>query len=335
MKNNKNNDNNKLETTADTPSQLRERIQDLETYIEGRKSHWDALAERLSQQRAAAVDLETAVRVRDARIDGYAKRTARLERRGEGQRREIALLRDRLTESRRSGPREALQPQPPSPDEAKVILRAAYDKLAAMRAEQSRLKSMLTDKDAYIDRLCGRLSQLELERGETAKTLRKQRDVIEYIETEIRSRLTDVARSSSSAERRREITSKVNELDQRRALRRERDESPFINPVGQLALLEDGEATKTFDIGAETMTIGRAPHNGIQLAGESVSREHARLTPTSNGLLLEDLCSSNGLKVNNQRTNSHHLRSGDEIAIGKLRLRFTEVVIPINRHSAS
>jgi hypothetical protein len=332
MKNNKNSSDSKLNKPADSARHLRERIQDLETYIEGRKAHWDALADRLNRQRRDAIDLETAVRVRDARIDGFARTAARLERRVEGQRREIELLRDRLTEVRRSGAQEPARP--PSPDEAKVILRAAYDKLASMRTEQSRLKAVLADKDAYIDRLCGRLSELELERGETAKTLRKQRDVIEYIETEIRTRLTEVARGSQSAERRREITSKVNELDQRRALRREREEGDFISPIGRLTLLTDGDDTMVYDIGADTVTLGRGPQNAIQLSGESVSREHARLTPTSDGLLIEDLCSRNGVKVNDRCVNSRHLRSGDELTIGKLRLRFTELVIPIDRHSA-
>jgi hypothetical protein len=332
MKNNNNNDNNKLDKLPDSTRQLRERIQDLEIYIAGRKAHWDALAERLSRQRRDAIDLETASRVRDARIDGFAKTAARLERRVEGQRREIEILRERLTEVRRTG---AHEPAPsPSPDEAKVILRAAYDKLASMRAEQSRLKAMLADKDAYIDRLCGRLSELELERGETTKTLRKQRDVIEYIETEIRTRLTEVARGSQSAERRREIASKVSELDQRRALRREREDGDFISPIGRLTLLTDGGETTVYDIGAATVTIGRGPQNAIQLSGDSVSREHARLTPTGSGLLIEDLCSRNGLKVNNRCVNSHLLRSGDELTIGKLRLRFTELVIPIDRHNA-
>ena len=35
--------------------QLRERIQDLEGYIDGRKAHWQALAERLKQERATAI----------------------------------------------------------------------------------------------------------------------------------------------------------------------------------------------------------------------------------------------------------------------------------------
>ena len=64
MNNHKNNQNNQLDKPAPSPRQLRERIQDLETYIEGRKAHWDALAERLSRQRSNAIDLETAIRVR-------------------------------------------------------------------------------------------------------------------------------------------------------------------------------------------------------------------------------------------------------------------------------
>ena len=68
MDNNKNNHNDILHTLTAENADLRGRIQDLETYIDGRKMRWDALAAKLLGEQQTVADLETAVRVRDARV---------------------------------------------------------------------------------------------------------------------------------------------------------------------------------------------------------------------------------------------------------------------------
>lgn len=314
---------------------LRERIQDLESYIDGRKAHWEALSDRLREERQTAEHLESAVRVRDARITGFARTTARLEKRIEGQRREIEFLRDRLTDAGRFGDGRAPAPARPADDEAKIILRAAYEKLAAMRTEQSRLKSQIEQKNAYIDRLCGRLSELELERGAASKALRKQREIIEHIEAEIRNRLKKVALSSRSPQASAGLSASIHELDEQRERLRERLERESVNAMGRLTLLTESNEPIEYEIGARTITIGRGPRNDIRIRRKSVSREHARLTPSTDGVLVEDLCSRNGVRVNDRRVARQRLRSGDIVTIGQARFRFTESVISIGRPNAS
>ena len=316
-------------------AQLRERIQDLETYVAGRNSHWDALTSRLRRERQAIDDLKIAVSVRDARIAGFARTTARLEKRIDGQRREIELLRDRLTQARRINGGPPTMPVPPTGDEAKVILRAAYDKLASMRTEQNRLNAKLDDKNAYIDRLCGRLSELELERGETTRVLRRQREIIDHIEAEIRARLAKVALSSRKPKERQAISASLHKLDEQRARLRERLERESVTAMGRLTLLADAGKSIEYEVGTSTVTIGRGQHNDIRIRRQSVSREHARLTPSGDGVFLEDLSSRNGVRVNNRRVARHRLRSGDIVMIGQVRFRFTESVIPISRPNAS
>ncbi|MFW2403144.1 MAG: FHA domain-containing protein [Gammaproteobacteria bacterium] len=327
----KNNHNDILHTLKTENANLRGRIQDLETYIDGRKTRWDALAAKLIGERQTIADLESAVQVRDARIAGFARTTARLERRMDGQRREIEILRERRTDALQA----TANPTRHSGKEEKIILRAAYDKLAAMRAEQTRLREELEEKNAYVDQLCARLSELELERRANTDELRRQRGIIDHIENEIRARLTKVARNSRKPERQREITTSIMKLDADRARNREYLPDDPVTTMGRLRLLADDGNGAAYEIGARTISVGRGPHNDIRLERASVSREHARITPTVDGILIEDLCSRNGIRINGERVARRNLQSGDIVMVGQVKFRYTTSVIPFNRHNAS
>lgn len=77
---------------------------------------------------------------------------------------------------------------------------------------------------------------------------------------------------------------------------------------------------RTFPLVGPT-TLGRAPECGIQLDYPGLSRQHARLTPTENGLLVEDLGSTNGCLVNDARVDRAWAKHGDEIGFDVLRFR--------------
>ncbi len=69
--------------------------------------------------------------------------------------------------------------------------------------------------------------------------------------------------------------------------------------------------------------IGRDPACNITIADRQVSRQHARLTATSNGILIEDLNSKNGTHCNGKRLEQAYiLQDGDSIQIA-LAQRFT------------
>lgn len=68
--------------------------------------------------------------------------------------------------------------------------------------------------------------------------------------------------------------------------------------------------------------IGRTPECDVQIVGPSVSRRHARLVISAQGVVLEDLGSMNGTFVGDRRINaSTTVQDGDEIRIGKERIR--------------
>jgi pSer/pThr/pTyr-binding forkhead associated (FHA) protein len=88
--------------------------------------------------------------------------------------------------------------------------------------------------------------------------------------------------------------------------------------------LGGGRSGEAFPINRELMTIGRAPNSDVFLDDITVSREHARLERTANGLVLTDQGSLNGTYVNRERIESAQLSDGDELQIGKYRLAYIE-----------
>ena len=68
--------------------------------------------------------------------------------------------------------------------------------------------------------------------------------------------------------------------------------------------------------------IGRAPDATISYEVAGVSRHHARIVVSSDGVTLEDLGSKNGTYLQRKRITSAPLSDGDEIQIGKARLIF-------------
>lgn len=77
---------------------------------------------------------------------------------------------------------------------------------------------------------------------------------------------------------------------------------------------------RTFALVGPTV-LGRAPDCGIHLDHPGVSRQHVRLTPTGEGLLVEDLGSTNGWLLNETRQQRAWARHGDELGIDMLRFR--------------
>src|SRR5690242_20085548 len=80
-------------------------------------------------------------------------------------------------------------------------------------------------------------------------------------------------------------------------------------------------AGSSYDVTAP-VEIGRADVNGIVLADDAVSNRHIRLTPSTDGIDVEDLGSTNGTWVNQTRlTGPVHLTSGYEFTVGMTTFR--------------
>lgn len=83
----------------------------------------------------------------------------------------------------------------------------------------------------------------------------------------------------------------------------------------------DGRQTQT-GLDKERITIGRHLDNDVVLADRAVSGHHAMIITVLEDSFVEDLNSTNGTEVNGHPISRHPLSQGDEILIGRNRLRY-------------
>ena len=92
--------------------------------------------------------------------------------------------------------------------------------------------------------------------------------------------------------------------------------------MAKLILSMDGLVLKEITLTKERTTIGRKPHNDIQIDNLAVSGEHAVIVTILNDSFLEDLGSTNGTLVNGQPIKKHFLQNADVIELGKYKLKY-------------
>ena len=96
--------------------------------------------------------------------------------------------------------------------------------------------------------------------------------------------------------------------------------------MAKLILSLDGQVIKEFTLTKERSTIGRKPHNDIQIDNLAVSGEHAIIMTILNDSFLEDLGSTNGTLVNGKPVKKHFLQNNDVVEIGKYKLKYVNEV---------
>jgi pSer/pThr/pTyr-binding forkhead associated (FHA) protein len=84
-----------------------------------------------------------------------------------------------------------------------------------------------------------------------------------------------------------------------------------------IKILHGADRGKVFHDLAPPLTIGREEGNSIQLNDERVSRCHFKIQRDNDRLVLTDLDSTNGTKVNGSECQLKILRHGDLIAVGR------------------
>lgn len=105
------------------------------------------------------------------------------------------------------------------------------------------------------------------------------------------------------------------------------DDNPDATRAGPpvtLEIIEGPDRGKKKRFKGVRMTVGRAKGIDIELSDQSVSRRHVELVMGEGGVVLRDLGSGNGTKVNDERVEERALQHGDVIAIGKTRIRLVD-----------
>lgn len=70
------------------------------------------------------------------------------------------------------------------------------------------------------------------------------------------------------------------------------------------------------------MVIGRHPQCDARLDSLRISRRHCCMAQDNDDVVVRDLGSTNGIRINGQRVESGRLRKGDELSIAHIRFRF-------------
>ncbi|MGO8871338.1 MAG: FhaA domain-containing protein [Acidimicrobiales bacterium] len=96
------------------------------------------------------------------------------------------------------------------------------------------------------------------------------------------------------------------------------EEGPAGLPAASI-VLADGERVV---LGPDPITIGRLPESGVMVNDPNASRRHAEVRRQGNDVILVDLDSTNGTRVNGAAVRERKLVDGDQIVIGTTVLRF-------------
>src|SRR3954462_7902053 len=88
----------------------------------------------------------------------------------------------------------------------------------------------------------------------------------------------------------------------------------------QLIALNDGPSIL---VDKPILLLGRHPECDIQIDSRKISRRHCCIAQVNDYLVVRDLDSTNGIRINGVRVVEGKLRPGDEVMIGNHRYRVT------------
>ena len=89
-----------------------------------------------------------------------------------------------------------------------------------------------------------------------------------------------------------------------------------------LYVLDGADRGRKYEHMATPITIGREEGNAVQLNDERISRFHIKIQEDQDMLVLTDLDSTNGTRVNGEQVQLRILRYGDVISLGRSVLRY-------------
>lgn len=95
--------------------------------------------------------------------------------------------------------------------------------------------------------------------------------------------------------------------------------------VTKIEVRHQGEVVAEHHFEAGRVIVGRASDNEIFINSKFVSRHHAQIVSDENGCVIEDLNSTNGVFVDDQRVKRQPLSTGDVVTLGLHELVYTDL----------
>jgi len=103
------------------------------------------------------------------------------------------------------------------------------------------------------------------------------------------------------------------------------DQAPGRTVYARLRLMSGEALVLERELTHGKLSIGRSADSDLCVNSLFVSRQHCRIVTSEHRCILEDVHSTNGLYVNEQRVRRHHLRDGDVVQIGEHRLHYVDL----------
>lgn len=107
--------------------------------------------------------------------------------------------------------------------------------------------------------------------------------------------------------------------------------APQVKHPGHVTGIEvrsEGESLGKHFFGPGRVIVGRSPDNEIYIQSKFVSRHHAQLTNDETGCVIEDLNSTNGVYIGNERIKKYRLKDGDVVSLGIHELVYSDLRQP-------
>jgi general secretion pathway protein A len=93
----------------------------------------------------------------------------------------------------------------------------------------------------------------------------------------------------------------------------------------RIEVRNQGETVAEHFFGPGRIIIGRSPDNEIYIQSKFVSRHHAQLISDEYGCAIEDLNSTNGVFVGDERVKKYRLKDGDVVSLGIHELVYSDL----------
>jgi len=105
------------------------------------------------------------------------------------------------------------------------------------------------------------------------------------------------------------------------------EERPREKPVylTKIEVRSEGESISEHHFAAGRIIAGRSPDNEIYIKSKFISRHHAQLISDDDGCFVEDLNSTNGILIGQDRVKKYRLKDGDVISMGVHELVYTDL----------
>jgi pSer/pThr/pTyr-binding forkhead associated (FHA) protein len=85
----------------------------------------------------------------------------------------------------------------------------------------------------------------------------------------------------------------------------------------------DGSGIEHWEVGEKPLTFGRGANADVRITDDRVSRQHFAVVPKDGGYVLQDLKSTNGTWLNDERVTEATLKPNDKIRVGQTVFVFT------------